>query len=414
MRDAMTEESINPFKLGELWPHPDRLAGITAEDVEPEIAAALELPNVIVSVEAFIRRFCILPDAAYLPLAIWAVTTHVADAFDTFPYIALLSPAKRCGKTRVLEVLELLCAGAWRGTSPTSAALYRMMADSPTLLLDEVEALRGKNVSEMQQAILSVLNAGHRKGATVPRCDGPKNELKHFPVFGPKAFAAIGGLPDTLADRCVCLTMQRKTQSQVVDRFLSKIANADAEPLHVRLVAWAGNQKGIIETTYIQMGDLGFLTDRDADLWMPLFAVCAIGAPERISELKTCALVLTGAKAADDLEDSLPLKLLADLHSIWPTGESKAFTASLLESLKNIADSPWAEFDLSARKLSRHLRHFEVTPRQVRIGELTAKGYLWTELEAAHARYNVNSSETRDTTHVNTGGKDDFARETND
>ena len=99
---------------------------------------------------------------------------------------------------RVLEVLELVCARAWRGTSPTEARHYiGMMEKCPTLLLDEVEALRGKNVSEMQQAILAVLNAGHRKGATVPRCDGPKNEVRHFSVFGPKAFAAIGGLRQT-------------------------------------------------------------------------------------------------------------------------------------------------------------------------------------------------------------------------
>jgi len=76
-----------------------------------------QLPDVIDGAESFIRRFCILPSAAYLPLAAWAVATHMPDAFDSFPYIALLSPAKRCGKTRVLEVLELLTSKAWRGTS---------------------------------------------------------------------------------------------------------------------------------------------------------------------------------------------------------------------------------------------------------------------------------------------------------
>jgi hypothetical protein len=34
--------------------------------------------------------------------------------FESTPRLALLSPEKQCGKTRVLEVLELLCAGSER------------------------------------------------------------------------------------------------------------------------------------------------------------------------------------------------------------------------------------------------------------------------------------------------------------
>jgi hypothetical protein len=400
-----------PFDLGEVFSRSNPLAGITSLDVGPEFAAELDLPlipptaDVIADAERFIRRFCIIPDSAYLPLATWVAATHVSEAFDAFPYIALVSPAKRCGKTRVLEVLELLCRKAWRGTSPTSAALYRMMADSPTLLLDEVEALRGKQVSEVSQAILAVLNAGHRKGATVPRCDGPKNELKYFSVYGPKAFAAIGGLPDTLADRCVCLTMQRKTESQEVERFLSTRVKPAATPIRQSLIAWAMENNSAVEAAYAEMGDLGFLTDRDADLWMPLFAVCAVAAPERIAELKVCAVVLTGAKAANDVEDSLPLKLLADVRSVWAADAAHTSTEVLLKKLREVSESPWNEYELNARKLSIKLRPFGVAPRQVRIGALTVKGYVRTELEAAFSRYlprHAHLSETCETTHINT------------
>jgi Protein of unknown function (DUF3631) len=399
--------SVEP---GGIFPQSDPFEGITASDVGPDIAAELNLPlappiaDVIADAEWFIRRFCILPDSAYLPLATWVAATHVSEAFDAFPYIALMSPAKRCGKTRVLEVLELLCRKAWRGTSPTSAALYRMMTDSPTLLLDEVEALRGKQVSEVSLAILAVLNAGHRKGATVPRCDGPKNEVKHFPVYGPKAFAAIGGLPDTLADRCVCLTMQRKTESQKVDRFLSTRAKAEARPLSESLAVWAEANNSTVESVYGEMGDLGFLSDRDADLWMPLFAVCAIAAPNRVTELKSCALVLTGAKSANDVEDSLLLKLLQDVRNVWAEGTAHMSTEVLLKNLREVSDSPWNEYELNARKLSHKLRAFGVAPRQVRIGALSVKGYVRTELEDAFSRYLPRQavlSETYETNRIN-------------
>lgn len=414
----MSSQNPSPlFEPGQIFPEGNQLAGITALDVDSEIAAALgipaspPLPDVIGEVEGFIRRFAVLPDAAYLPLATWVVATYVSEEFDAFPYIALVSPAKRCGKTRLLELLELLCAKAWRGTSPTSAALYRMMADSPTLLLDEVEALRGKQVSEVSQAILAVLNAGHRKGATVPRCVGPTHQIRHFPVFGPKAFAAIGALPDTLADRSICVTMQRKKASQTVERFLYAKGRSESGPIRELQITWAGLHRETVHSAYEGMPDLGFLTDRDADLWMPLFAACAVAAPERLSELKQCAEVLTGAKAADDVEDSLPLKLLADVRGVWPTGAPHQLTASLLEALKGIPDSPWAEYGLSPRKLAKMLRQYGPQPRQIRVGGGTGKGYLWADFEETFARYvpfQGVQSETSETTRINSGESGGF------
>jgi hypothetical protein len=292
-----------------------------------------------------------------------------------------------------------------------------MMADPHTLLLDEVEALRGRQVSEVSQAILAVLNAGHRRGATVPRCDGPKNELKYFPVYGPKAFAAIGRLPETLTDRSVCITMQRKTAVQTVARFLQPRARAETEPVRQLLIAWATANRESVRTAYEQSPDLKFIEDREADLWMPLFAVCAIAAPERVNELKECAQTLAGTKASDDLEDSLPLKLLADVRTVWPNGTAHMLSASLLDALKGIADSPWGEdgHELTARKLAKMLRPFGPEPRQVRVNSATGKGYVLAEFEevfSSYLRSGHAEKETSETTLINTSENADFRSET--
>lgn len=381
-------------------------------DVDPEIAAELSLTlvspiaDVIAGAERFIRRFCILPDSAYLALATWTVATHVSDAFDAFPYIALLSPMKRCGKTRLLEVLELLCAKPQRVTTVSSASLFRMMEGVPTLLLDEVEALRNSKPSDTTQAVLAILNAGHRKGASVTRCEPPNWEVRHFPVYGPKAFAAIGRLPDTLADRSILVTMQRRTLSQAVDRFLQGRATADAEPIREALTDWAETWRESVRTTYGNMDDLKYLSDRDADLWMPLLAVCTVAAPERLGELRRCAETLSGAKAVDDVEDSLALKLLSDTRRVWGAGSEKLRTETLLQRLNQLAESPWATLPLDAIKLSAKLRPFGVVSRQIRIGNWTGKGYLWAELATVLERYLPaygDSSETVETARVNTG-----------
>ena len=360
--------------------------------------------------ESFIRRFCILPEAAYLPLALWAVATHVSDAFGAFPYIALTSPVKRCGKTRVLEVLGLLCANPQFITTVSPASLFRLMEESPTLLLDEVEALRNSKPSESAQAILAILNAGHRTGATVTRCEpaGQDWKVRHFRVYGPKAFAAIGRLPDTLADRCICIPMQRKTASQTVTRFLFARTRAEAEPIRNAIGSWAQSRLDAVRESYESMKDLEFLEDREADLWMPLFAVCGVAVPGRMDELKKYARSLCGAKAADDSEDSQALKLLADVRRVWPAGKPHMLTESLLRALQVLSDSPWADMGagFTPRKLATMLRPFGPAPRQVRVhGGATAKGYLRAEFESAFSSYLPTAdaeSETCETTRRNT------------
>jgi hypothetical protein len=379
-----------------------------AEPGKPDAGADTDA---IGKTESFIRRFCILPGTAYLPLALWTVATHVSVAFGAFPYIALTSPVKRCGKTRVLEVLELLCAKPQRIASASPASIFRLMKDSPTLLLDEVEPLRNTNPSESTQIILSILNAGHRRGATVTRCEasGKDWEPVHFPVYGPKAFAAIGRLPDTLSDRCICIPMQRKPASLAVARFLFAKTPAEAEPLRNTIAAWAESRLDAVRESYEKMSDLDFLEDREADLWMPLFAVCTVAAPDRIEQLRKCARLLCGAKAADDAEDSRAIKLLADLRRIWPDGKPHMLTVTLLDALKRIPDSPWGESgrELTPRGLATMLRPFGPAPRQVRAdGGATGKGYLRSEFEEPFCRYLLSKNvetETCETTRINIG-----------
>jgi len=138
---------------------------------------------------------------------------------------------------------------------------------------------------------------------------------------------------------------------------------------------------------------------------MPLFAVCTVAAPERLAELQWCAEILSLSKAAGDIEDSLPLKLLADVQKVWPQGAANITTAALLNALKAVAESPWAEPELTARRLAVMLRPFGAEPRQIRIGNETAKGYLRASLNDAFSRYLPQkgaSPETSETTRVNT------------
>ena len=142
-----------------------------------------------------------------------------------------------------------------------------------------------------------------------------------------------------------------------------------------------------IEQAYETL-DLDFLEDRDAEAWEPLFAVLKVADPARWEELRRCAVGLTAEETERDVDESLGLRLLADLNTIWPEGQSATFTADAIQSLSGIEDSPWAnDIELTPRKLARLLRPFCVEPKQVRVADRTAKGYDRIELEVAFSRY---------------------------
>lgn len=349
--------------------------------------------TLVPNIEEVLQRFCVLPRHAYLPLTMWIVATYCPLVFDCFPYLALLSPVKRCGKTRVLELLDQLTSNPWRGTAPSPAALYRMMGENPTLLLDEVELLNAKNKSESSQLILAILNAGHRKGATIPRCDGPQHQLKFFPIYGAKAYAVIGRLPDTLSDRSITVNMHRRTPDQKIARFSISRIGPEVERLKQEMAKFCQHNIGPIQQVYKRLieDDLVFLSDREADLWIPLFAMCEVLVPDRVGELKECAEAMSLQKAADALDDSLSIKLLADIASVWPIDRERCNTALLLRKLIGLEESPWGEFGLTARKLARMLRPFGVEPRVMRTEDQRGRGYERRELVAVIHRYVGNS-----------------------
>jgi hypothetical protein len=360
---------------------------------------------VVAGVEALITKYVVPPRVAILPLALWATATHCFESFDCFPYLCLLSPTPRCGKTRLLEVLELLAARPWRGTAPTEAALFRYIeAKNPTLLLDEVEGLAKRNASERDSAVLAILNAGYKKGQTVPRCVGNSHELHNFRVYSPKAFAAIGRLPSMLADRSIIISMQRRTPGESVARFRFDRAKGEAEPIRFQVEQTVKALGAEIEEAYANLPELSFLSDRDEEIFSPLFAVCAVLAPERVRELERAAKALCDGKSNDALDDSLGLRLLADLMQLWPKGEESWQTADILSALNSEVESPWAgDCELNPRRLARMLRPFEILPRDVRTCSGSRKGYILAQVQLAHSRYIGSESATSATGRINTG-----------
>ncbi len=196
---------------------------------------------------AYVRDYVVMSSAQADAVALWVAHGHALDAFETTPFLGVTSPEKRCGKSRLFDVLELVAARPWRTITPSEAVLYRKIeAVAPTLFLDEIDAVF--NISNGNtEPLRALLNAGNRRGTAVPRCVGPTQQLVDFNVFCAKALAGIGDLPDTVADRAIIVRLARKRSDEPAQRFRRREALEIAEPIAQSLASWAQDAVAALE-----------------------------------------------------------------------------------------------------------------------------------------------------------------------
>ncbi|WP_244872701.1 MULTISPECIES: DUF3631 domain-containing protein [unclassified Mycolicibacterium] len=173
----------------------------------------------------------------------------MVNAFYVTPRLILDSAEPGSGKTRVLELLALLCRSAKLTLSTTTAALYRRIAAAvdeglppPTVLQDEADAIFGRTATPQAEDLRALFNAGYRKGATVDRCEGDAKNMKvrEFPVHAPVALAGLAGkMPDTIRTRGVTIHMRRRRPDQPVADYRERDALLEAEPIRDQIAQWA-------------------------------------------------------------------------------------------------------------------------------------------------------------------------------
>ncbi len=354
--------------------------------------------QIVSAMEGTFRKYLAIDPGLPLVLALWSLATHVFECFDEFPYLAITSPTKRCGKTRLAEIVELLSANGFRTVSATSAAMFRtiqahaLKKQTITLIIDEAETLGTK--SEAAETVREILNAGYRRGQYVLRCEKSSNdsyEPKRFSTYCPKVIVLIGALQDTIADRCIPIRMRRRKNGEQVERFFYTRAQTGARSTQKQVGEWAKTARNRVKRRY-RGKDIVFLEDREAELWMPLFAVCAVAAPERMDSLKAVALGISRGKQSEEPAE-LGILLLRDIRDMLNLGRDERISSSkLLEDLTTIEESPWASWSngrgLDARSLARMLRPFRIEPHNLRMQAGTVvKGYERGDFEEAWTAY---------------------------
>lgn len=358
------------------------VAALLAGPPPPTLAEALA------EIERFLRRYVVFAQPeTVVAVVLWIAHTHAIERAEATPYLAISSPEKQSGKTRLLECLVLLARGcSGIVITPTASTIYRSLEASPgaTLLLDELDAVF-RDRSDKYEEVRAVINAGHRRGATVPRSvPGPRNTwvVKQFSVFGPKALAGIGKLPDTVTDRSIPVRMLKRKRSEPIARFRQRIASGEAASLTTGLAAALAAQPPDLEAEIPAE-----LPDRAGDAWEPLLAIADAAGESWGARARRAAVVLHAGREEDD---SLGLRLLSDVRLAFAAvGVERISTADLIAALEADEEGPWRseKSPLTPHRLARLLRPFEIVSKQLRIGPANLKGYARDSFVDGWERY---------------------------
>jgi hypothetical protein len=213
-------------------------------------------------------------------------------------------------------------------------------------------------------------------------------ELQSFSVYCPKAFAGIGQLPDTLADRTIGVRLTRRTREEVIERFRRRDVEVEAEPLRLSCETLAEHHTDHLADARPEPPDE--LDDRAWDVWEPLFAIADLAGGDWPARARTAALALSTGEARDD--DSLSAKIVRDIYGVFAANEwRQCKTSELIDELAKIEESPWGDWygnTISAQQVSKLLKPYRIKTMAVwdEWKQATVRGYKAEQLAEPYRR----------------------------
>jgi hypothetical protein len=362
-----------------------------------------ETTRLLDAVDRLLVRFVAFPsNHDRHAVAAWVLHTWTLDAFESTPRLALLSPEKGSGKTRTLEVLELVVPNPKHTVNMSAPALFRIVGgeDRATLLMDEADTYLGWKVAREHEDVRGLVNAGHRRGAVAYRVSVEKGiTVQEFPAFAAVALAGIGDLPDTILDRSVVVSMKRRAPCEQVDPFRRRHVEPTTVTLTEALEGWAAGAVPALEA-HLESIDLpAGIEDRPADVWEALVAIGDLASETWSVRLRQAAVTLNGQR--EERDPSLGVQLLKDVRATFERLEvDRIASAKLAEELAGIEGAPWSNLrgvPIDANGIARRLKPYSIRPAAHWIDGATHRGYLREDFYDAWMRYLPPPPEDRNT-----------------
>lgn len=369
---VLQEENQSPFPNIEPWHEP----------INPA--------ELLTDISNTIKRFIVCQDETVTAATLWSAMTWFIDAIQVAPIAVISAPEKRCGKSQLLFLLSRIVNRPLAASNISSAALFRSIdAWEPTLLIDEADTFMREN-----EELRGLINCGHtRDSAYTIRVVGDDHIPRKFFLWGAKALAGIGKLPETIIDRSITLELRRKKPEETAER----LRHSEPEIFRVlakKLSRFAQDYSEKIRHAKPVLPES--LNDRAQDNWEPLFAIAEIAGSDWLHLARTAALKLS---KNNEQSESIGVQLLFDIQEIYePLCIDRFSTSDLIAALCKDDEKPWLTYNrgkpITPRQIANRLKEFSINSGTIRIGSITAKGYYYWEFADAFSRYLSDPSVT--------------------
>ena len=387
VEDVLAQEDTGTTAASEVKPDA-RLQGhnVSYEIVEPTsepVDGAALLDKLVADAERFIAA----PAGVFVAVAIWVLHTYTIEACEISPRLVISSPCPGCGKTRVLDWLETVVRSPDRCEHTTVAAMFRIIElHQPTLLVNEADTFFQKN-----DHLRGVVDSGYARNGTVRLTVGDNHEPRAFRTFAAQAIAGIGELPRTIVERAIPIEMEKKTREERRERLRPRTLMLENLAFRRQLARWAIDNVDSLRE--VEPHFPNGLTDRQCDVWEPLFVITDRVGGSWPAKARTAASVLCGISSAKT--EGIGEQLLSDLRDLYEQQhEDVLATETILNHLNQLEERPWPTWHrgnpLDARALARLLKAYQVSSKSLRVpgpDRKDVKGYRLNDLRVAFDRY---------------------------
>lgn len=356
----------------------------------------VDLLETVREIENVIRRVMVCEERYVTAAAYYIAATWFVDYVQYAPYAVITAPAKRCGKSVMLDLMGKLVKRPYAmAGKPSEASIFRTLdANRPTLLLDEVDTYLSK-ADELQ----GILNGGISKDAAfVSRCEKDLSGnivTRNFRTFGFKIMSGIGAdrCGSALVDRAIVLRLSRKTRNDKREK-LRHLPKDQWEALRSKLMRLSLKYAEAVEKASASPVDMPeALGDRDCDKWEVLFILADLSGEDEGRRLRNVACEIAG----EDSGDAWQSDLISDTADIvekaiasgggydldfGPAGRIHVgitdggmygdciLSTTVYQALTLNPDGQWKEFGRSGRALPQRLMTQTITDHGVKAAKL--------------------------------------------
>jgi hypothetical protein len=336
--------------------------------------------SIVDEITEALRRYLVLPPHAAETIALWVVFTHTMDAWEHSPRLVLTSAGPESGKTTAMEIIEKLSAGGckvdWASEAYVRRTVNQHKGKPFTLLLDEADTF-----FQDKPQLKSALNAGWKRGGRAGlTAVNPKKQIvpEELELWAPIAVAGIGEqwIWPALRTRSLVFQLRKKRANETVEGW-GMHRHKKLEALRKRIERWAKDSLPGLKAARPDMP--AELKNRNRDNWRPLIAIADAAGGEWPERARKIAVAMS-----DGQSKSTPGRLLlAAIRSIFEDEQADKIRSEKIVSALNASGHPEIT---SPHDLASGLKEFGIAPKQIRFGDVGAKGYQRSQFEPVWAR----------------------------